>query len=81
MASRLGLGRIIGWGKEADQEELHFVLHRLTQIAQERASRLNAADGHAKVKRAKRHRDKPEDIKPPAPGTGTLDARDLSVEA
>lgn len=54
MASRLGLGRIIGWAKDADQEELHFVLHRLTTIAQERAARLAGADGLGKVKRARR---------------------------
>lgn len=70
MASRLSLGRIIGWGKEADPEELHFVLHRLTHIAQERAARVAGADGLGKVRRVRRTKKQiaadQQNAKPPA---------------
>lgn len=39
MASRLGLARIIDWGRACDREELAYVLVRLTAIARERNDR------------------------------------------
>lgn len=40
MASRLGLGRIIEWAKNADMEEVTFVQFRLGKIISERTARV-----------------------------------------
>jgi hypothetical protein len=79
MASRLSLGRIINWAKESDEEELHFVIHRLTQIAQTRAARIAGADGLAKVKRARRT--KKQIAEAQMSSASKPDTHDLSVSA
>jgi hypothetical protein len=56
MASRLGIGRIIMWAKEADVEELHYVIHRIGNIARSRARLVEQADGHNQVKKARKPR-------------------------
>jgi predicted HAD superfamily phosphohydrolase YqeG len=56
MASRLGLGRIIMWAREADMEELHYVIHRVGNIAQTRARLVEQADQHNQVKKARKPR-------------------------
>lgn len=54
MASRLGLGRIIDWAKNADQEELRYVTKRLVEIVTERAKQVDRADAQGKVKRTRK---------------------------
>lgn len=56
MASRLGLGRIIQWAKDADLEELNYIAYRINAIERERMEKVNLADSHhqAKAKRPRR---------------------------
>lgn len=55
MAGRgIALGRIIDWGRNVDPEELSYVLVRLTQIAKERAAKVDLADAAGKVKRTRK---------------------------
>lgn len=70
MASRISLGRIIEWYKNADLEELDFVLGRGLIIQRERLARVTAADTHAQRKtrvRKGKHRDQLGGVQPPAP--------------
>jgi hypothetical protein len=77
MASRLALGRIIEWSRNCDMEELHYVIHRIGNIAQTRARLVENADAHGKVKRATRkHRDRQDDVKPPAAAAAAAAAQD-----
>jgi hypothetical protein len=54
MASRLGLGRIIEWAKNADVEEVAFVHLRIGKIVTERGSKVTQADASHQVKRTRR---------------------------
>ena len=76
MASRIGLGRIIAWGKEADMEELHYALHRLGNIAQVRAARVEGADALGKVKRGRKAKNQLDNV---ARAAGLPSAADLDV--
>lgn len=62
MASRLGLARIIDWGRACDREELAYVLVRLTRIMQERNAREAEVLLPGKVKRTARTRRTKEQI-------------------
>jgi hypothetical protein len=71
MATRqLSLGRVIEWANSCDIEELHYVIHRVANIAQVRAAKVELADRHNQGKTAKRAtrkgRDRKDEVQPPA---------------
>jgi hypothetical protein len=77
MASRLALGRIIEWAKNADVEELKYVVHRVANIAQARLAQVEQADAH-NAKKPRRAR-KPKiniDANPVAETVQALPAHD-----
>lgn len=57
MASRLSLGRIIEWARNADVEEVAYVTSRLGKLLQERVTGASAPDGSV-VKRPRKVRGK-----------------------
>lgn len=57
----LAIGRVIDWAKTGDIEEVHYVLHRMAQIVQERTP---MTQNKPEPKRVYRKRDKPEDVRP-----------------
>lgn len=77
MASRISLGRIVEWFKNADLEECHLVMHRAGNIIQQRAHLIEQANLHhekkAVTRTGRKHRDKPEDVRPPAPSASAQD--------
>lgn len=56
MSKSTTMPRVIEWFKNADMEEVTYVMHRAGNIIQARKAQVENADAHGKVKRTRRAR-------------------------